>query len=92
MKNNEEVLQMMKESRSDNRKRREMTESFMVRLTDPMVYDKLNILCAEYSVSAELLINEAVRRLLDDIAFVRSLRTGTSGLRQPANCLPDPDR
>ena len=66
---------MMKESRSDNRKRREMTESFTVRLTDPMVYDKLSILCAEYSVSAELLDGRASAELTLSIGFEAYLIT-----------------
>ena len=51
-------------------------ESFSVQLTDPMLYDKLHTLSAEYSVSVELLVNAAVKRLVDDVDFVRSLRTG----------------
>jgi hypothetical protein len=31
---------------------------------------------AEYSVSAELLINAAVKRLVDDVNFIRNLRAG----------------
>ena len=45
-------------------------------LTDPMLYDRLHTLSAEYSVSVNLLVNEAIKRLLDDVDFVRSLRTG----------------
>lgn len=51
-------------------------ENFSVKLTDPMLYDKLYTLSAEYSVSVELLVNAAVKRLVDDVDFVRSLRTG----------------
>ncbi len=51
-------------------------ESFMVRLTDPMLYDRLHMLSVEYSVSIEMLINVAVKRLVDDVIFVRSLRSG----------------
>ena len=47
-----------------------------VELSDPMLYDRLHTLSAEYSVSVELLVNLAVRRLVDDIAFVRNLRIG----------------
>ncbi len=47
-----------------------------IELSDPMLYDRLHTLSAEYSVSVELLVNLAVRRLVDDIDFVRSLRTG----------------
>ena len=51
-------------------------EEFVVRLTNPMSYDRLHTLSAEYSVSTELLVNVAVERLLDDIDFVRKLRNG----------------
>jgi hypothetical protein len=39
-----------------------------------MTYDKLQMLSAEYSRSAEQLVNYAVERLVTDIEFVRSLR------------------
>ena len=51
-------------------------EDFRVRLTNPMLYDRLHTLSAEYSVSVELLVNMAVRRLVQDIDFVRGLRIG----------------
>ena len=51
-------------------------ETFSVPLTDPMLYDRLHTLSAEYSVSVEVLVNAAVKRLVDDVDFVRSLRTG----------------
>ena len=47
-----------------------------IELSDPMLYDRLHTLSAEYSVSVELLVNLAVRRLVDDIEFVRNLRIG----------------
>lgn len=52
-------------------------EDFTFQLTNPMLYDRLHTLSAEYSVSVELLINAAVKRLIDDVDFVISLRTGT---------------
>lgn len=52
-------------------------EDFTFQLTNPMLYDRLHTLSAEYSVSVELLINAAIKRLIDDVDFVRSLRTGT---------------
>ena len=55
-------------------------ESFTVQLSDPMLYDRLHTLSAEYSVSIELLINVAVKRLIEDIDFVRSLRIGKTEL------------
>lgn len=51
-------------------------EYFTVQLTDPMLFDKLHTLSAEYSVSVELLVNLAVKRLIDDVDFMRDLRTG----------------
>lgn len=51
-------------------------ETFTVQLTDPMLYDRLRTLSAEYNLSVEYLVNIAVRRLVDDVDFVRSLRTG----------------
>ena len=56
-------------------------ENFVVRLTNPMSYDRLHTLSAEYSVSTELLVNVAVERLLDDIDFVRKLRSGKVDLK-----------
>lgn len=55
-------------------------ENFTVRVTNPMLYDRLHILSAEYSVSVELLVNAAVKRFIEDVDFVRSLRTGTIDL------------
>ena len=54
-------------------------EKFTVQLTSPMLYDRLRTLSAEYAVSTEQLVNLAVERLVDDIDFVRSLRTGKTG-------------
>lgn len=51
-------------------------ENFTFQLTNPMLYDRLHTLSVEYSVPVELLINEAVKRLIADVDFVRSLRTG----------------
>lgn len=51
-------------------------ENFTVRLTDPMLYDRLHTLSVEYSLPMELLVNIAVKRLVDDVDFVRSLRAG----------------
>jgi hypothetical protein len=51
-------------------------EDFRVQITDPMMYDRLHTLSVEYSISVELLVNLAVRRLVDDVDFVRNLRIG----------------
>ena len=52
------------------------SENFKVWLNDPMLYDRLHTLSAEYSVPVELLVNLAVKRLIDDVDLVRSLRMG----------------
>ena len=54
-------------------------ENFSVQLTDPMLYDRLRTLSAEYDLSVESLVNAAVKRLVDDVDFVRSLRMGKTG-------------
>ena len=51
-------------------------ETFTVQLTDPMLYDRLHTLAMEYDLPVEVLVNAAVKRLLDDVSFVRNLRTG----------------
>ena len=51
-------------------------ETFTVQLTNPMLYDRLRTLSAEYDLSVEYLVNMAVRRLMDDVEFVRNLRIG----------------
>ena len=52
------------------------SEDFRILLTSPMLYDQLRTLSAEYSVSVELLVNIAVKRLIQDVDFVRGLRIG----------------
>lgn len=56
-------------------------EEFSVRLTDSMLYDRLQILSAEYTLSVELLVNIAVKRLIDDIDLIRELRAGKIKLK-----------
>ena len=51
-------------------------ESFSVSLTDAMLYDRLRVLSAEYDISVESLVNVAVKRLVEDVDFVRGLRVG----------------
>lgn len=51
-------------------------ENFKVEVTNPMLYDRLHTLSVEYSLSIETLINVAVKRMVDDVDFVRNLRTG----------------
>ena len=58
-------------------------EDFVIQLTSHMLYDKLQTLSAEYSLSVEFLVNVAVQRLVEDVEFVRSLRAGTAKLGYP---------
>ena len=51
-------------------------ETVTVRFINPMLYDRLHTLSAEYAVSVEVLINASVQRLVDDVDFVRDLRMG----------------
>lgn len=55
------------------------SEDFRIQITDPMLYDRLHTLSVEYSLPMELLVNVAVKRLVDDVDFVRSLRMGKTG-------------
>lgn len=66
---------MINESKISN-KSGDLGEKFIVRMPDPMLYDRLHILAVEYSVSVEELVNVAVKRLLNDVDFVRNLRIG----------------
>ena len=52
------------------------SEDFRIQITDPMLYDRLHTLSVEYSLPVELLVNAAVKRLVNDVDFVRGLRTG----------------
>ena len=47
-----------------------------VELTNPILCDRLHILSVEYDLSEELLLSVAVKRLVDDVDFVRDLRIG----------------
>ncbi len=67
---------MSNEGKQVNKEGKDITENFTVQLADAMLYDRLHILSAEYSISVETLINIAVRRLVGDVDFVRNLRTG----------------
>jgi len=55
------------------------SEDFRIQITNPMLYDRLHTLSVEYSLPMELLVNVAVKRLVDDVDFVRSLRMGKTG-------------
>ena len=67
---------MTNESKIINMESGDLEEKFTVRMTDPMLYDRIHILSTEYSVSVEALVNVAVKRLLNDVDFVRNLRIG----------------
>ena len=67
---------MFIEEKSENSPEKTSKENLVIRVTNPMLYDKLHTLSAEYSLSTEFLVNVAVGRLLKDIDFVRNLRNG----------------
>ena len=60
----------------EKRKDRNKMEIITIQLNNPMLYDRLHTLSAEYSLSADLLISLAVKRLLDDVEVIRDLRSG----------------
>lgn len=51
-------------------------ETITIQLKGPMLYDRLHTLSVEYSLSTDLLISLAVKRLLDDVEVIRNLRSG----------------
>ena len=67
---------MTSENRVSNNGNGSLKEDFKIRLASPMLYDRLHTLSAEYSMPVELLVSVAVKRLLDDVDFVRKLRAG----------------
>ena len=67
---------MVIEEKNENSTEKTSKENLVIRVTNPMLYDRLHTLSAEYSLSTEFLVNVAVNRLLDDIDFVRNLRNG----------------
>ena len=67
---------MVIEEKNENSFEKTSKENLVVRITNPMLYDRLHILSTEYSLSTEFLVNVAINRLLDDIDFVRNLRNG----------------
>ena len=69
-------IKMFIEEKSENSPEKTSKENLVIRVTNPMLYDKLHTLSAEYSLSTEFLVNVAVDRLLNDIDFVRNLRNG----------------
>lgn len=69
-------MEMTSENRVSNNGNGSLKEDFKIRLASPMLYDRLHTLSAEYSMPVELLVSVAVKRLLDDVDFVRKLRAG----------------
>ena len=67
---------MTSENRVSNNGNGSLKEDFKIRLASPMLYDRLHTLSMEYSMPVELLVSVAVKRLLDDVDFVRKLRAG----------------
>ena len=57
-----------------NKNSESVAEKFLVQVTDPLQYDKLHTLSAEYSVSVDYLVNIAIERLISDVDFIRNLR------------------
>jgi hypothetical protein len=51
-------------------------ERITIEFSNPLLLDRLRILALEYSAPVELLIEAAVKRLVDDVDFLRDLRTG----------------
>lgn len=51
-------------------------ETITIQLKGPILYDRLHTLSVEYSLSVDLLISLAVKRLLDDVEVIRDLRSG----------------
>lgn len=47
-----------------------------IELENYILYDKLNTLAAEYAIAVDHLVNISIRRLIDDVEFVRELRKG----------------
>lgn len=71
---------MVTEEKCTGSKCNSSMEKFTIQIKAPMLYDRIRTLSDEYSVSEEFLINVAVKRLIDDIDFVRNLRAGKVGL------------
>lgn len=55
-------------------KQSDVSDSFSIE--NPMLCDRLHTLSAEYSMPVGTLVNLAAKRLVEDVDFVRGLRTG----------------
>jgi len=51
------------------------TKILNVKFSNLLLFDRLYELSIEYSVSADLLINVAVKKLIDDVDLLRNLRS-----------------
>ncbi len=51
-------------------------ENIIVQINDPLLFDRLHTLSVEYSLPKDLLVNLAIKRLIDDIDLIRNLRAG----------------
>ena len=51
-------------------------EIMTIHFSNPMLYDRLHTLSAEYDLPVDWLVSLAVKRLLDDVETVRNLRNG----------------
>jgi len=47
-----------------------------IQIPDSLITDKLHDLSLEYSVSADQLVNLAVKKFIEDVELVRNLRIG----------------
>ena len=54
----------------------EQKMAYAIYLTNGLLYDRLHQLAAEYTMPVERLTELAVERLLQDVEFVRGLRSG----------------
>ena len=54
-------------------------KTIQVKLDDYILHHNLNTLAAQYSTTVNQLINASIRRLIDDVDFVRRLRKGNIG-------------
>lgn len=71
---------MVTESKNIYGKEAGSKEDFIIHVTNPMLYDRLHTLSAEYSISVGTLANVALKRLIEDIDFMRNLRTGKANI------------
>lgn len=62
-------------------KKKPNVEMLTIYISNPLLLDRLRTLAIEYSVSIELLLNLAAKRLIDDVDFLRNLRTGKKELK-----------